>query len=209
MLQEVANLVCYQCEADYIDDLIAKGQEEEARKWFNTWRFIDDMLGWIKRNWSDKSQVPNYEMTHSDTTEGQGKVVFLGMRIDVKKDSVTLSIQPKGAGWKWVPNRFLEYSSCHTQCTKNNVFKGLLMRALTICNTLATFETAYRDYAQGLIARGCPKNSLTFSWKNFLHSRIKAPGHDKRILNKNFHNWLDLQNFSSAPPRIPLPEVHK
>ena len=57
--QELANLYCYQCEAEFIDYLIAKGQEDEARKWFNTWRFIDDMIGWLIRNWLNELLVPN------------------------------------------------------------------------------------------------------------------------------------------------------
>ena len=206
---ELANLYCYQCESTFIDNLIAKGQEEEARKWFDTWRYIDDMLGFSTRNWLDATQIPNYNMSHTDTTDGPGTAVFLGMRINQQKDSLILSVQPKGAGWKWIPNRFLEYSSCHTHYTKQNVYKGLLIRALTICNTINTFEAAYRHYAQGLIARGCPQKSLKYSWKKFMYSRVKASGQEKRMLNTNFYDWLEMQNFSHALPRTPLPEVQK
>ena len=97
---ELANLYCYQCESTFIDNLVAKGQDDEARKWYDTWRYIDDMLGFTTRNWLDTTQVPNYNMSHSDTTDGPGTAVFLGMRINQEKDNLILSVQPKGAGWK-------------------------------------------------------------------------------------------------------------
>ena len=42
---ELANLYCYAIESQFIDGLIQQGQIDEAKKWFYTWRYIDDLLG--------------------------------------------------------------------------------------------------------------------------------------------------------------------
>ena len=42
---ELANLYCYAVEAEYIDSLIQNDRLDEAKKWFFTWRYIDDLCG--------------------------------------------------------------------------------------------------------------------------------------------------------------------
>jgi len=50
---DLACLYCYAIESEYIDRLIIEGKIQEAKDWFNTWRFIDDLLGFGNRNWQD------------------------------------------------------------------------------------------------------------------------------------------------------------
>ena len=78
-------------------------------------------------------------MDHVDTTDSPYNVqnkssmtVFLGMKITTNADGIWTSVQPKGVGWKWISQRFIEYGACHTHYTKWYMLKGLLIRALTI-----------------------------------------------------------------------------
>ena len=50
---ELANLYCYAVEAEFIDHLIENNRLDEAKKWFFTWRYIDDLCGFGDRgqNW--------------------------------------------------------------------------------------------------------------------------------------------------------------
>ena len=83
-------MYCYAIESEYIDKLISGGKIQEAKEWFNTWRYIDDMLGFGSRNW----QEIDYGMEHTDTTDTcatqastTSEAVFLGMRIRVDPTS--------------------------------------------------------------------------------------------------------------------------
>ena len=199
---ELANLYCYAVEAKFIDQLVEQGQVEEAKRWYNTWRYIDDLLGFGERTtgW----EKIDYGMEHTETTDirysekdRKSQAVFLGMRIQSDPQGVWLSVQPKGEGWSWLPRRFIEYSSCHTHYTKWYMFKGLLIRALTICNNQNDFFKAAIHYAQGLIARGFPPSALMRAWRKFSYEKLTHPS-ARRELTAQFKQWLDQQDFAAA-----------
>ena len=123
-----------------------------------------------------------YGMEHTETTDirfsekdKKSQAVFLGMKIISNPDGVWLSVKPKREGWTWLPRRFIEYSSCHTHYTKWYMFKGLLIRALTICNTQKDFLQAVIHYAQGLVARGFPASALLKAWRKFSYEKLTHP----------------------------------
>ena len=201
---ELANLYCYAIESQFIDGLIRQGKIDEAKSWYYTWRYIDDLLGFGDRG-NSWTQIP-YGMEHVDTTDTafcedtkKGQVVFLGMRILTNPDGVWTSVQPKGEGWMWLPRKFIEYSSCHTHYTKWYMFKGLLIRALTICNNQDDFSKAVVHYAQGLVSRGFPASSLLKAWRKFSFEKPPNPL-TRRNLTAQFKDWLSQQNFETAHP---------
>ena len=123
---EMANIYCYAIESQFIDALVAANRLPEAQLWSNTWRYIDDLLGFGDRRWD---QV-EYRMEHRDTTTVPGtEVGFLGMVIKRTARDIDMAVLEKGAGWQWKPQRYLEYSSIHTPWTKRFLMKGLLIRA--------------------------------------------------------------------------------
>ena len=159
---KLANVYCYAIKAEFIDSLLVNNQLDEARKWYFTWRHIDDLCGFGDRGKSwDK---PQYGMAHEDTTDSiynprskSSTTVFLGVKILTNPDGIWTFVQPKGVGWKWIPQLFKEYNSFHMHYTKWCMLKGLLIRALTICNNQSDFMEAVIYYTQGLITskRGC------------------------------------------------------
>jgi hypothetical protein len=199
---ELANLYCYVKEAQFIDSLIEKGNIQEAKTWYNTWRYIDDLLGFGDRGnaWKDIQ----YGMEHTETTDikfssrdGRSQAVFLGMRINSKPEGIFTSVQPKGEGWTWLPRKFIDYSSCHTHYTKWYMLKGLLIRSLTICNNQSDFFRAAIHYTQGLISRGFPFKSLWRSWSKFCHEKINHPAARRNLISQ-FRDWIDKQDFSAC-----------
>ena len=195
-------MYCYVKESRFIDALIQQGRMDSAKRWFNTWRYIDDLCGFGDREtmWQEIA----YGMEHIETTEKQAtpadsrsQVVFLGMKIQSDPQGITLSVQPKGDGWAWLPQRFIEYSSCHTHYTKWYLFHGLLVRALTICSGQEEFLQACFHYAQGLIARGFPHQALKRSWNSFCYSKVKNKV-ARRTLTLKFVEWVSRQDFSGC-----------
>lgn len=199
---EIANLYCYTIESQYIDKLISQDKLKEAQSWLNTWRFIDDMFGFGHRSWEEI----DYKMSHVDTTDvpyssltQTSETVFLGMRTISNPNGIQLSVEPKGKGWRWIPQRFIEFSSCHTHYTREHMFLSLLIRASTLTNSADNFYKAATEYAQGLIARGFNATSLKKSWRKFSYSKTKD--HTLRVtLTTRFFAWLDQQDFSKASP---------
>ena len=199
---ELANLYWYAVEAGFIDHLIENNRLDEARKWFFTWRYIDDLCGFGDRgqNWDQL----RYGMDHEDTTDSPYNVqtkssmtVFLGMKITTNADGIWTSVQPKGVGWKWIPQRFIEYGSCHTHYTKWYMLKGLLIRALTICNNQPDFMKAVIYLTQGLISRGFRASALRRVWRKFMYDKIPAQN-TRKVLTEAFEEWLGKQIFSQS-----------
>ena len=122
---ELANLYCYTIESQFIDSLIQQGKTDEAKSWYHTWRYIEDLLGFGDRE-KAFSQI-DCRMEHLETTFtkctapkrpssfSKGQAVFLGMRIFTNPEGVFTSAQPTGDGWMWLPRKFIYYSSFQTQ----------------------------------------------------------------------------------------------
>lgn len=167
---ELANLYCYSVESAAIDNLVNGGQSDLARSLAHTFRYIDDTLGFGQPQW----QLFDYQMEHKKTSDDPHSVVFLGMRITTAGDFVQLRMEPKGAGWRWKPQRYIEWSSIHTKDTKRMLFKGLLVRAGTITNSMVAFQEAVQYYAEGLHARGFQRRALMDSFESYMRDHWQA-----------------------------------
>ena len=155
------------------------------------------MLGFSEKYWD----ATDYGMEQRETTDTRhtaddlnSTAVFLRMKIRSTPTDICSSIQPKGEAWLWLPQRFIDYHSCHTHYTKRYMFYGLLIRSLTICNHMSDFQNVVIHYAQGLIARGFPAAPLRKSWHRFLQAKV--PAHERPPLNTFFHTWLRSQTFA-------------
>ena len=143
-------------------------------------------------------------MAHEDTTDSpynpwskSSTTVLLGIKILTNSDGIWTAVQPKGVGWKWIPQRFIDYNSCHTHYTKWYMLKGLLIRALTICNNQSEFIKAVIYYTKGLISTGFLVSALRRAWHNFIYDKIHTQA-TKKTLTAEFEMWLDQQDFSQA-----------
>ena len=153
-------------------DFLKHGQRDLVRSLFHTFRYIDDILGFGRPQW----QLFDYGMEHKRTNEDCHSAVFLGMRVDTKGDFVKLSLEPKGAGWRWKPQRYVEWSSIHTRDTKRLLLKGLLVRAGNITNTLPAFHEAISYFVEGLHARGFSQSAMLDSLESYIKHYWSAYG---------------------------------
>ena len=181
---ELANLYCYSVESQTIDNLLAQGSVSLVKSMYHTFRYIDDILSFGTNN----LHLFPYNMEHRQTNDKATQAVFLGMLIDTSGDFVKLKLQPKGAGWKWVPQRYVEWTSVHTDATKNHLLKGLLVRAGTVTNTLAAFHEAVEYYVQGLFARGFTRRALHHAFQSYIHDYWNPFPHQQGELSKWFQN---------------------
>jgi len=107
------------------------------------------------------------------------KAVFLGMKID----SPGGICQAQVCGWKWWPQRYIQWSSVHTVVHQG---VSLANRAGTITNTMQSFRKAIRYYAAGLAARGFHANALRQSSFAYLRQRWRGHPH----LRHEYEQWF-------------------
>ena len=93
------------------------------------------MKGFGSRPWDEI----DYGMSHLDTADvpydpltQTSDTVFLGMRTISHPSGIQLSVESKGKGWQWIPQRFIEFSSYHTHYTCEHMFLSLLIRVSTL-----------------------------------------------------------------------------
>ena len=119
------------------------------------------------------------------------------MRIRTDPTGIHLTSEPKGRGWRWRPQSFIEFASCHTHYTKWYIYSSQLIRTSTITNSAdAFFDGAIRE-AEALILRGFNKNALNRAWTKHAYTRAK----DfvlRTLLTRRFKAWVDEQDFSAA-----------
>jgi len=78
------------------------------------------------------------------------------------------------------------------------MFKGLLIRALTICNNQDVFFfKAFVHYSQGLVSTGVAASSLLRVWQKFSFENLSNPL-ARRNLTAQFKGWLSQQNFTAS-----------
>ena len=183
---EIANLYCYAIEAAMVSEVLRDYGLSAARRFATNQRFIDDMQGFGEVNWP----ALQYGMEHKETTDSSGSVLFLGMRITQFEDSLLLEQEPKGRGWSWRPQRYLEATSTHTHFTRRSVFKGLCVRAGSITNTRKAFKDAVKQVAEGLILRGYGRQALLRSWREYLQEHFAAQPQEKQLLEEWFSTWM-------------------
>ena len=90
-----------------VEDVLKQYGVAAARRYNTIMRYIDDMVGIGEVNWNN---LP-YKMEHKETTRLDGSVIFLGMKISKKEQQYLLEQQPKGVGWAWRPQKYLEVTS--------------------------------------------------------------------------------------------------
>lgn len=201
---ELANLYCYSVESQTIDQLLAQGSLNVVKSMYHTFRYIDDILCFGQ----NMLHLFPYNMEHRRTNDNPQQAVFLGMSIDTSGDFVKLKLQPKGAGWKWVPQRYVEWNSVHTDATKNHLLKGLLVRAGTVTNTMAAFHEAVEYYVQGLFARGFTRRAMHLSFQSYIQDYWKPYPNQQAELSKWFQSLLN-QTFGAnhMQPKAPIAAV--
>jgi hypothetical protein len=183
---EIANLYCYAIEAAMVDEVLRDYGLPAARRFATNQRFIDDIQGFGEINWP----ALQYGMEHKETTDPSGSALFLGMRITRFEDSLLLEQEPKGRGWSWRPQRYLEATSTHTHFTRRSVFKGLCVRAGSITNTRKAFKDAVLQVAEGLVLRGYGIQALQRSWKEYLMDYFRAQPQERQLLEEWFSAWM-------------------
>ncbi|KAJ9458625.1 hypothetical protein DIPPA_26829 [Diplonema papillatum] len=184
---DLANLYCYWCEKQYIDGLVAKGLQEEARNHADSVRFIDDFLTWGVR----PPPEDIYGMEYGETSKGVDDVVFLGMRIRMerndKTDFIRMSVLDKGEEFPWNPIKYTHVESTVPRNTGTSIFKGALIRAARICNNMPDLKVEVMKVYYRLRNRGFSGRELRRTFDTFVAQTYGKYELDARVLSRFYH----------------------
>ena len=135
----LANLFRYVVESKFVEELIAKGNLEEAKRCEHTYAYIDDLCTF-------EGPLPteeHYGFPMTVDKEPKEVVNFLGTKITATKAGKPprLGIVEKQEEWDF----HIKYPHAGSNIPWNQgaaVFKGQLIRYAVICNNLWDFQTA-------------------------------------------------------------------
>ncbi|KAJ9439148.1 Dynein intermediate chain 2, partial [Diplonema papillatum] len=203
---DLANLYCYWCEKQYIDGLVAKGLQEEARNHADSVRFIDDFLTWGVR----PPPEDIYGMEYGETSKGVDDVVFLGMRIRMerndKTDFIRMSVLDKGEEFPWNPIKYTHVESTVPRNTGTSIFKGALIRAARICNNMPDLKVEVMKVYYRLRNRGFSGRELRRTFDTFVAQTYGKYELDARVLSR-FHHFVGKAYDEGRPTNEEKPYI--
>ena len=165
----LANLFRYVVEAEFVEDLIAKGQTALAQACEHTYGYIDDLC-------TLEGPLPSeelYGIPMTVDTFPRDTVTFLGMKITSNKPDrpPRLGIVEKQEEWNFAVIKYPHAKSNIPWNQGSAVFKGQLIRYAVICNNLWDFQIAALRLAGRLISRGHRARILIATWMRYLEER--------------------------------------
>ena len=170
---DIANLYCYRIESKFMDDLVAKGELDLARKHDYSCRYIDDFLTW--------NCIPPpaelYSMNYTETSNGIDDVSYIGIRIRIETTRsnnrwIRLSVNDKARGWHIIPTRFTHQHSAAQESMGTGIFTTMLLRALRICNNQADLLQELEFVTYRLLNRGYKFKNLAVACHSFINLYI-------------------------------------
>ena len=169
----LANLFRYVVEAQFVEELLKRGQKEAATACEFTFGYIDDLCTF-------EGPLPteaHYGIPMTVDALPKESVNFLGMKITATKPDrpPRLGIVEKQEEWDFNVIKYPHASSNIPWNQGSAVFKGQLIRYAVICNNLWDFQAAALRLAGRLILRGHTPRLLIASWLKYLEERWPTP----------------------------------
>ena len=179
---EIANLTLYADEAEFIDDLIRRGERLTAMSYSRTRRFIDDLLTWD----NDPPPEELYGMSYKRQTEPDGSVTFLGAKIrKLHNGHIILSVFDKTKEWNFPVIRYTHGTSNAPSFQSTAIFIGQTCRYKRICSTIKEFKAATSSLTLRMIERKHSPVDIKKGFRIFLQRHT-----DSRMNKPALQHWF-------------------
>ena len=200
---EIATLVLYVWEARYIDNLIANGCLEEAKKHKYTERFIDDIIGF---NTDPIPREAYNSLEYSEQTNGKdGSVIFLGGKLQRIHNRLIISVFDKAKEWNFNVLRYSAAESNTPQHQAKGIFMGEVRRYQLMVNTLSAFKEATTALTKNMQFRGYEYNTISNAWVSFMKKFGDMFSHKKQ---KDLRRWFQKMTYWAFSPKERRREVN-
>ena len=156
-----------------MDDLVAKGELDLARKHDYSCRYVDDFLTWN----CNPPPAELYSMNYTETSNGIDDVSYIGIRIRIETTKsnnrwIRLSVNDKARGWHIIPTRFTHQHSAAQESMGTGIFTTILLRALRICNNQTDLLQEFEFVTYRLLNRGYKFKNLAVACHSFINLYI-------------------------------------
>jgi hypothetical protein len=159
---ELANLYCYVPERAHVQHLQASNAPGLRHRF--TFRFIDDILTFD----DNLPSATDYGLEFVETTEKDGQVNFLGMKLGWSNGQWRMGIADKQQKLSFPVIRYPSSRSNIPVHQPGGVMIGQLVRYSIFCNYSESFQTAVSSLTQRLFIRGHSPKLLKSNWAKFL-----------------------------------------
>jgi hypothetical protein len=224
----LANLFLYAYESRYVDKLTVESVER-ARKYHNTFRFIDDTLSIDNDEWTvatskDDAHGGIYptELKLNDTTITRKLAHFCGMEIEGSGDKLSIQVYDKRKAFPFKVERFPHMLSLVPTSIPYGVFTGQLHRGYRICSSAQAFIEYAVELGRTMREKGCATQRLKTLFFAFARTQVhKYKGYKARFRSSSYSGtvWgthrepgpelLDLKHRLSLTYQPQLAERHK
>ena len=210
---EIATLTLYADEAAYMNFLVSAKQLNLAKSYSDTYRFIDDGLTWDV----DFPSSEIYGLNWSETTLPDGSVNFLGGKISVENDRISISIFNKATEWNFPVIRFPHCDFNVPYYQPAGVFQGQLCRFRIVCNSIKAFKIATTELTRRMLLRRHHPAALIKGWNAHLNrfSKDKITNYSRlrqwfrRMLHWAICNPIMFQYRKREKQWVPKTHLHK
>jgi len=175
---EISTLTLYIPESKYMDEL-EKIDNEKAKAYANTYRFIDDGLTFGV----EFPPQEKYGLHWSETTLPDGSVNYLGAHIEIVNGYLHISIFDKAAEWNFPVIKYPHADSNAPYHQSAGVFQGQLSRFRIVCSAIKFFKIATTELTRKMLFRKHKALALIKGWNKHLtrcstdkftnHSRLR------------------------------------
>jgi len=189
---EIANLVLYVWEAEFMDTLYAQNTEQAKqllRAHSDTRRYIDDLLCF-------DTAAPPLEAYHglqyTEQTAPDGSVTYLGAKIYLSTSNrLCLEVFDKTIEWDFKVLRYPHALSNAPLHQTTGIYIGQLQRIRIICNSYRFFKTATANLTKHMLLRGHKPQLLLRGWNLFMihHAR------DTKANREELRRWFKRMIF--------------
>lgn len=193
----LANIHLSWYESHHMDKLMQEGKLAEARLFYLTFRYIDDILSIDTPNFENHVKTTTNNVTSpiypgylelNKTSNNKEKVEFLGMDIDGTGNRITFNISNSKTKF---PSKKINCPSLHgnfPQAAGYGVYTGQLHRFSRICTNVTDFVICSAHAARELLPKGFSKNKLTQKFIKFtINKKTYRP---KRYMIYVYRNML-------------------
>lgn len=202
---EIANLVLYVWEAEYMDELVRGGKLKEAQKHIYTKRYIDDIICFSV----DPIPMTKYQnLEYSQQTCEDGSVTYLGAKFFHKDGKFHIEVFDKTTEWKFKVLKYPAASSNVPNHQMRGIFMGEAKRFQMIANSLGAFKKAITSLTRNLYIRGHPIPTIRNAWREYIirygHKHFRE--RKRRFLVEWFPRMLKWACRENPKQKQPTPQ---
>ena len=164
----LADLFLYSYEAEFLQSLYKSGSKKLARRFNNTYRYIDDLMS------LDNPGISNYlphiypdELEIKETTESTNSASYLDLYLQVGSNGLHTKLYDKRDDFDFEIINYPHLSSNIPTSPAYGVYVSQLLRYCRACDSYNHFKVRHKSLASKLVSQGYLPKRLVRTFKKF------------------------------------------